>query len=94
MPSAAWAVAGISLSFCAVAAFSVNMYSMPLDVFGGARAAFAVSMLVSAYGTMQAVMSPLLGLVVDRYGYTPVCVMAALAPVAACGVLAWSEKRV
>ena len=45
-PTAAWACAGISLSIFAVAAFSVNMYTLPLDTFGGAPAAFAVSFLV------------------------------------------------
>ena len=43
------------LSIFAVAAFSVNMYTLPLDVFGGARAAFAVSVLVASYGASQAV---------------------------------------
>ncbi len=42
-PNAGWAAAGISLSIFAVAAFSVNMYTLPLDVFPGAHAAFAVS---------------------------------------------------
>ena len=36
-PSAAWACVGISISFFAVAAFSVNMYTLPLDTFGGAQ---------------------------------------------------------
>ena len=31
----AWAAAGISLSFFAVSAMSVNIYSLPLDAFGG-----------------------------------------------------------
>ena len=90
-PSAAFAVAGISLSFFSVAAFSVNMYSLPLDVFPADRAAFAVSLLVSAYGAMQAVTSPLVGSVVDRYGYTPVCVAASIMPLAAFAILKWTE---
>jgi len=48
-PTPAWSSAGISLSIFAVAAFSVNMYTLPLDAFGGARAAFAVSLLVASY---------------------------------------------
>jgi len=67
------------------------MYTMPLDVFGGPRAAFAVSLLVSSYGLMQAIISPLFGALIDAYGYTPVCVLASLAPMAAFGVLKWSE---
>lgn len=86
-PSPAWASAGISLSIFAVSAFSVNMYTMPLDAFGGARAAFAVSILVSSYGAVQAVVSPAFGWVIDRYGYGPLAVTAAVMPLAACTVL-------
>ena len=86
-PSAAWATAGISLSLFAVAAFSVNMYTLPLDIFGGARAAFAVSMLVASYGVAQAVISWAFGRIVDLHGYAPLTVLAAFTPLAACAVL-------
>jgi ACS family hexuronate transporter-like MFS transporter len=86
-PSALWASAGISLSIFAVAAFSVNMYTMPLDAFGGARAGFAVSILVASYGGVQALVSPAFGRVIDLYGYAPLAVTAALTPLAACAVL-------
>jgi ACS family hexuronate transporter-like MFS transporter len=92
-PDAAFAAAGISLSFFSVAAFSVNMYSLPLDVFPADRAAFAVSLLVSAYGAMQAVTSPALGAIVDRYGYTPICLGASVMPLAAVALLKWTESR-
>jgi ACS family hexuronate transporter-like MFS transporter len=90
-PTAAWASAGISLSIFAVSAFSVNMYSLPLDVFGGARAAFAVSVLVASYGAVQAIVSPLFGKVIDGYGYAPVIEAAAITPLAACWVLRWTR---
>jgi len=86
-PSAAWAAAGISLSILAVSAFSVNLYTMPLDVYEGARAAFAISLLVSAYGAMQAAVSPALGAIIDHYGYTPVCCIASVTSLAAYAVL-------
>jgi len=85
--AAAWAAAGISLSILAVSAFSVNLYTMPLDLYDASRAAFAVSLLVSAYGAMQAVTSPLLGALIDRYGYTPVCAIASVTSLAAYVVL-------
>jgi len=91
-PSAAWATAGISLSVLAVTAFSVNTYTLPLDVFGGGRAAFAVSMLVASYGAMQLVISPLFGAIVDRHGYGPVTLIAALTPLAACAALRVSRS--
>ena len=75
-----------------MAAFSVNMYTLPLDAFGGARAAFAVSMLVAGYGAIQAVVSPAYGGLIDNYGYAPACAIAAFAPLAAYGVLRWSES--
>ena len=86
-PNAVWAVAGISLSMLAVSAFSVNLYTMPLDVYEAARAAFAISLLVAAYGAMQALTSPVLGALIDRYGYMPVCAIASLTSVAAYAVL-------
>lgn len=86
-PSPLWACAAISASIFAVAGFSVNMYTLPLDVFGGARAAFAVSILVTSYGGVQALISPAFGKIVDLYGYSPVIYVAALTPLAACAVL-------
>jgi ACS family hexuronate transporter-like MFS transporter len=91
MPTPLLSVAGISLAMGAVAAFSVNMYSLPLDTFGGARAAFAVSILVAAYGAVQAVISPAFGALIDHYGFAPVCRITAFTPLAAFGVLKWSE---
>jgi ACS family hexuronate transporter-like MFS transporter len=92
-PTPGWASAGISLSIFAVAAFSVNMYTLPLDVFGGARAAFAVSLLVASYGAVQALISPAFGKVIDLYGYAPLAIAASLAPLAACAVL-WGTRSV
>jgi MFS transporter, ACS family, hexuronate transporter len=87
MPTAGRTAAGISLSILAVSAISVNVYTIPLDVFGGARAAFAISMLVASYGAAQALISPAIGAVVDAYGYGPVCLVAAILPLAAYAVL-------
>jgi ACS family hexuronate transporter-like MFS transporter len=92
-PHPAWTCAGISLSFAAVAAFSVNMYTMPLDAFGGARAAFAVSFLTASAGAIAATISYPIGRVVDLYGYTPVTAVAAVTPLAACAVL-WVTRSV
>jgi len=87
------ATAGISVSFFAVSAFSVNMYSMPLDVFAPRHAAFAISLLTSSYGAMQAIVSPIIGAVIDGYGYGPVCVAASLTPLAAYAILRWADPQ-
>ncbi|MGA2117735.1 MAG: MFS transporter [Bryobacteraceae bacterium] len=86
-PSLAWSMAGISTGVFAVAAMSVNVYTLPLDIFGGRHAAFAVSVLVSSYGISQAAISPWFGRIVDLHGYGPVTAIAAVAPLAACAVL-------
>jgi sugar phosphate permease len=87
LPTPGWTAAGISLSILAVSAVSVNVYTIPLDIFGGSRAAFAISMLVASYGAAQALISPAIGAVVDAHGYGPVCLVAAVLPLAAYGVL-------
>jgi MFS transporter, ACS family, hexuronate transporter len=86
-PSPAWTSAGISLSILAVAAFSVNMYTLPLDVFGAAPAGFAIAALVSSYGLVSAVIAPIVGTVIDHQGYTPVIAVVTFTPLMACAVL-------
>ncbi|MGH9658661.1 MAG: MFS transporter [Bryobacteraceae bacterium] len=93
LPGAAWATAGISASFFAVLAFSVNVYSMPLDLFGATDAAFSIALLTLSFGLMQALVSPLFGVVIDRWGYAPVCAGASLTPLAAWGILRWTWRH-
>jgi ACS family hexuronate transporter-like MFS transporter len=92
MPSAGWAIAAICLSAFWSSSMSVNLYTMPLDVYGAARAAFAVSMLTSAYGAMQAVFSPLAGKMIDHYGFQPVCLLVAVLPLLGWGVLYLADR--
>ena len=90
-PSPEMASAWISLSIFAVAAFSVNMYTLPLDVFGAAPAGLAISILVSSYGAISTLLGPALGAVIDTRGYAPVTEICAIAPLAACGLL-WATR--
>jgi MFS transporter, ACS family, hexuronate transporter len=90
-PTPAWGAAGISVSIFAVAAFSVNMYTLPLDTFGAAPAAFAISILVSSYGAISTILGPAIGTVIDHRGYSPVTVVVAFTPLMACAVL-WFTK--
>jgi ACS family hexuronate transporter-like MFS transporter len=92
-PSAAWACAGISISILAVSAFSVNTYTLPLDAFGGARAGFAVSMLVASYGAAQFAISPAIGWLMDRHAYSAVAALGAVTPLAAYAVLWATEAK-
>ncbi|HVX67400.1 MAG TPA: MFS transporter, partial [Bryobacteraceae bacterium] len=91
-PGPAAATAAICFSAFWAAAMSVNLYTMPLDVWGSGRAAFAVSMLTGAYGAMQAAFSPAAGALIDRVGFAPVCVAVAALPLAACAVLRRAER--
>ncbi|HKA01960.1 MAG TPA: MFS transporter [Candidatus Solibacter sp.] len=76
--SPAWAVAAISIGLGAVAGFSVNLYALPLDLFGESRAAFAISILVATNGAATAFISPAIGWMRDHHGYVPVTTVAAV----------------
>jgi ACS family hexuronate transporter-like MFS transporter len=87
MPSAASAAALISFSFFWCLAISTNLYAMPIDFFGARHAAFGVSILTSSYGLMQTVLSPLIGSMVDHFGFTAVCVSLSVMPLAGITLL-------
>jgi MFS transporter, ACS family, hexuronate transporter len=86
-PSPSFAAATISLAIAAVAGFSVNLYALPLDIFGESRAAFAISMLVASFGATTALVAPAIGWTREHYGYAPVTAVAAVTPLLACLVL-------
>jgi ACS family hexuronate transporter-like MFS transporter len=88
-----WAAAAISLSFFAVSAMSVNVYSLPLDTFGRQYAALSVAALVASYGAMQVVVSPLIGHMIDAHQWTPIMWAATLSPALACAVLGTARPR-
>jgi ACS family hexuronate transporter-like MFS transporter len=81
------ATIGMSFSFLAIGAWSANLYTMPVDIFGAARAGFATSGLVFAYGAMQAIISQPLGKIVEHWGFAPVCVAFAALPMLAYTIL-------
>jgi sugar phosphate permease len=92
MPHAALAAAAISLSFFWTLAISTNVYALPIDLFGPARAGLGVAALTSSFGLMTAFLSPWIGSVVDRVGFTPVCVVLALMPLLGVGILRRTVK--
>jgi len=92
-PTVELATAGVCWSFFWITVQSVNIYALPLDIFGVGRAAFAVSCLTFAFGIMQAFVSPAVGGLIDRYGFEPVCVAGAALPLAAAWVLRFSRER-
>src|SRR5260221_1241271 len=82
MPYPALAAAAISLSFFWTLTISTNVYALPIDLFGAGRAAFGVAALTCSYGLMTTFVSPAIGTVVDRAGFTPDCVAASVLPLA------------
>ena len=90
MPYPSLAAAAISLSFFWTLAISTNVYALPIDLFGAAHAGLGVAALTSSFGLMTAFLSPWIGSVVDRVGFTPVCVTLAVAPLAGIGILKWA----
>ncbi len=77
-PSAAWATGFISISYFFVLAGSVNIYALPIDIFGPERAGFALAVLTFAFGMMQTVISPLIGKLGDLHLYTQVSWIATI----------------
>lgn len=86
-PSPLTAAVAIGISFFCSAALSVNLYALPMDIFGQARAGFGVASLTAAYGASQTIISPIIGRVADRHGFQPVCVAAAMLPLAGVALL-------
>jgi MFS transporter, ACS family, hexuronate transporter len=92
MPSPALAIAAISASFFWCLAISTNLYAMPIDWFGPGRAAFGVSIITCSFGLMSALISPVIGTVVDQFGFAPVCVVLAVMPIAGIAILRVSAR--
>jgi len=93
MRSPVAATALICFSYFACVAASVNVYALPLDLFGPDRAAFAVSTLTGAYGLMQVFFAPLTGALIDHYGFRPVCILVAALPLASWAVIRATAYR-
>ena len=87
LPTPLLATVGMSLSYFWISAWSANLYTLPVDVYGAHRAAFGVSGLVFAYGLMQAIVSRPLGRVIEQYGFQPVLLTFALLPLTAFLIL-------
>jgi MFS family permease len=85
--SAAWAMAVVSVSYFWTLAGSVNIYVIPVDLFGPERAGFAISALVFAYGLLQFVVSPVIGHFAKAGEWGTVVWMLSLPPLLSWGLL-------
>ena len=80
MESPAGATIVIAISFFFVLAGSVNLYALPIDLYGASRAAFAISALTCGYGVLQTVISPLIGWLGDHHLYRQSVWLVAIPP--------------
>jgi MFS transporter, ACS family, hexuronate transporter len=94
LAGAGLAAAAISLSFMLSVAMSVNIYSMPLDMFGPERAAFSTAALTASYGVLQTLVSPGIGWLARTQGFGAVCLATALAPLMSVALLHWATRGV
>jgi ACS family hexuronate transporter-like MFS transporter len=86
-PTAGWAMLVISVSYFWTLAGSVNIYVIPVDLFGPERAGFAISALVFAYGLMQFVVSPVIGYLAKAGQWGAACWLLSIPPLAAWALL-------
>lgn len=86
-PTPLLAILGIATSFFWSGCWSVNLYTLPVDIFGARNAALGVGAITFAFGLMQTIVSPLIGWIVDRSGFQPVCISVCVLPLLAYAVL-------
>ena len=87
MPNVLLAAVAVTSSAFWGLGISTNLYAMPIDMFGPARAGFGVAALTFAYGMMQAFISPSIGSIVDRFGFTAVCLGMSALPLIGVAIL-------
>jgi ACS family hexuronate transporter-like MFS transporter len=85
--NARWATALISASFFFALAGSVNIYALPIDLYGAQRSGMALAALTCSFGLLTTVISPLIGYLSDHRLYTQVVWMVTLPPLLSALVL-------
>jgi MFS transporter, ACS family, aldohexuronate transporter len=71
-PNATAATALISASYFFALSGSVNIYALPIDIFGPARSGIAIAALTCAFGILQTTISPVIGYLSEHRLYTQV----------------------
>ena len=87
-PSPALASAAIAVSVFTCLAVVNNLQMIPIDIFGPSRAGFTSAMLACSFALMQAITSPIIGAMVDVYGFAAVCIAVSVLPIAGVALLA------
>ena len=75
------AAIGIGISFFACMMIATNLHVVPIDAFGKERAAFTSSILTFCFALAQTVTSPVMGAIVDRFGFASLCAVLSVLPI-------------
>jgi predicted MFS family arabinose efflux permease len=89
----ALATAIISLSFFFLLSGSVNIYALPLDIFGAQHAGMAIAALTFAFGLLQTVISPVIGWLGDHNLYALVIWLVTIPPILSAAILMGCSSR-
>jgi ACS family hexuronate transporter-like MFS transporter len=92
IPSTTLAAVAMAVSFFACLAIVNNLQMIPVDLFGPERAAFSGAVLTCSFALMQTLISPIIGALVDGYGFAIVCLAMSMLPLAGVGVLAMATR--
>jgi ACS family hexuronate transporter-like MFS transporter len=76
--NARWATVLISASFFFALAGSVNIYALPIDIYGAKRSGMALAALTCSFGLLTTVISPIIGYLSDRHLYSEVVWLVSL----------------
>jgi ACS family hexuronate transporter-like MFS transporter len=92
VPTVAQAAAAIGTSFLAFQSLLGCIFLMPLDLFGARPAGVANSVLAVAAALTQVLAAPVIGAVVDRIGFTAICVAIPALPLMGLAILQASAR--
>jgi len=87
------AALGIGISFFGCMMLVTNLHVMPIDVFGKERAAFTSSILTFCFALAQTVTAPIMGRIVDRFGFAALCAGLAVLPIVGLCIVTFAMRE-
>ena len=87
LPGTTSAAAAIGVSFLAFQCILSGVFLIPLDLFGVRPAGFTNSLLAFVAAGTQVLIAPAIGAIVDRLGFTVICVVVPFLPLLGLGIL-------
>ncbi len=87
MPTTTLAAWSIGVSFLAFQSMLGSLFLIPLDIFGAGPAGFTNALLGFVAASTQVIIAPVIGTVVDWFGFTAICLSLHLLPLAGLAIL-------